>query len=188
VKIKIAMFFHGSNRKDLTRLDPFPSNVLKGKKAVFATPSFYLACCFINDWKDEEISLGYYGDSDTLWLEELRPNALVERFSGAGVVYTVDAKSFHKSEEVGLKDHELVSDTAVDIMEIIPVTNPLLVLQQAGEKKVKIVPFAERTKEEEGFQSLSLQASLSRGKKRQRIDDTSLLEKAMIKRRREQKG
>jgi len=86
---KIAAHYHGSPVADITELEPRPSRVIDGEKAVFASPDRDVAISFAAPWRDEDIQQGSIDGQ--YYMREQYPNAFEKIFGGKkGYVYSVD--------------------------------------------------------------------------------------------------
>ena len=90
--------YHGSPVGGLTQLKPSPSQVLGGKKAVFATHSRAAALSFIGKWDDSVLEHGQHGRK--IYIRERHKGAFDRVFKGqSGTLYHVSRQGFerHKS-------------------------------------------------------------------------------------------
>lgn len=98
--------YHGTQVEGLDSLDPKPSEVLKGKKAVFATPKKDIAVSFLVPWSDEDFTHGEHNGQ--MYMREMKEGNFDNLLSGqSGYIYYLDPANF-KHLPV-LTNYEIVS-------------------------------------------------------------------------------
>jgi len=111
------VLYHGSKHLIQGSLEPRPSRVVDGEAKVFATTDRWLALVFIGGLGDTILGLGFVTSVGTTigYLEEMVPGAL-NHLRIPGYIYTLPSGPFHSDHRLGMKRHELVSDSSVPIL------------------------------------------------------------------------
>lgn len=89
-----AVVYHGSTTGDLKQIEPRPSRVIDGERAVFATDRRDVAICFLVPWRDNDFRQGSHDGQ--LYMHEQVAGNFEKFFQGqAGYIYTLNGKTFH---------------------------------------------------------------------------------------------
>lgn len=120
------ILYHGSP-VELKQLKAYHSDLLGGKKVVYASPFRSLALCFAARWTDDDINLGLLHNQPAI--RELTRNAF-KAFDVAGWLYTVPAKGFQSDDRLG--KFEMYSDKDVQIKDTVFIPNIMAELKQSG--------------------------------------------------------
>ena len=132
---KSKYLYHGSS-KELEVLEPRPSKVIEGEKAVFATNERALAIAFIPKWNDCDFSLGYHGGK--LLMMEMYPGAFGVLKDGKGYLYQVSAEPFVSDKRLGMQKHEFIHKGDVKPLKKENIDN---VFEALKNEKINLVSF-----------------------------------------------
>jgi hypothetical protein len=137
-------YYHGSEKNITgTVLDPRPSRVIDNEKAVFATNTKALALLFIPKWSDNDFELTCYNNH--IYFIENYPNAFDHIFSDkSGYIYQVDKQKFHSDDRLGMKNHEFISDSTVQIQKKEYIPDIVSILKQQTD--IRIIKFDNKMK------------------------------------------
>jgi hypothetical protein len=133
------MLYHGSNVSGLCILKPKPSSILQGIHAIFATPRFALAACFIPKWDDSVLTLEIEQDdtfSTYIVLRECKPNVLHELFNVDGYIYSVPDSGFINDSRLGMPYDELFCKRCVRIVDSQYIPNVIVLLRTFSNVKL----------------------------------------------------
>lgn len=143
--INKTTLYHGSSKLISGKLEPRPSNVIGGKKAVFATINAAFAISFCSDWTDDDIEQGItttklFGTPiQAAYLKEKKKKAFEEFFCNrSGYIYLVNSQGFKSVK--GLTNYEYINDNSVDIVETYFVKD---LYEALKELKIDLVPYGQ---------------------------------------------
>jgi hypothetical protein len=139
---KARVLYHGSPTAIAGDwLEPRPSAVIGGERAVFATDKKYVALAFMAPWRDADLGLGGYGGSD-VFFEENAPGAFAEAFGGkSGWLYTVADEGFGGDPRLGMRNREFIRRTPARILTRTFVPDLAKAIRRAG---MRVIKFEER--------------------------------------------
>ena len=125
-------FYHGSSIDiDGEYLEPRPSRVLDGEKAVFATNNIYISLVFIPQWTDNDFDLTHYNDK--WYLVEQYPGAFSIFENKDGWIYSVDSTNFKSDDRLGMKRTEFISKKKVKIVKRVYIKDVLKILKKKSD-------------------------------------------------------
>ena len=108
------LLYHGSQVEIKDGwLEPRPSRVINGEKAVFATNTKWMAIAFASGLKHTQIDLGIA--SGTPYLMEMCPNAF-DLLKIPGYLYMVSSKGFYGDRRLGMKGAEFINKHRVKVL------------------------------------------------------------------------
>lgn len=133
--------YHGSTTSDIKRLEPSESK-LTSVPVVFAAILDDVAIAMAGGWSDDDFEFGRMGqETDGYFTDyqftEKKPGAFLQFFSQSIFLYLLPSEGFSTIE--GLQDFELVSESPVEPISFLEITQPLTVLKQS--KFIKLVEF-----------------------------------------------
>lgn len=136
-RARCGVLFHGSPHQ-ITRLEPRPSPVIDGEKAVFTTNKRWLALVFSTQARNKDLGFGYKDGRP--FIDEARPGGL-DILRAPGYIHYVPAAGFHDDERLGLKGREFIRKAPVDVAEVEQVPDVLSDLKRFPE--IRIRPYRE---------------------------------------------
>lgn len=109
-------YYHGSSTKS-DILEPHPSRVIDGEKAVFATNEKWLAVFFIAKTSDIDFELGHINGKPYI-LEQYHGayNKLLKGVSG--YLHYVDKNQFEGDKRLGMQNREFISKKLVKVIKV----------------------------------------------------------------------
>jgi hypothetical protein len=128
------ILYHGSSNKHDVLL-PFPSNVINGEKAVFATNKRWLSLCFIPKFNDSDIEIGYVNDIP--YVEELKEGAF-DLLKISGYTHIVSSKGFKKDSRLGMNNVEYIKRGSANVEEIEEIDD---VFSELKKSEVYMIPY-----------------------------------------------
>jgi len=118
--------YHGSPA-ELATIEPRPSHVLGGSKAVFGTPDKDLAISFAAPWTDEDFEQGYIDGEP--YMREQYPGAFDKIYKGkAGYIHSLLAKGFKSDKR--LMRQERINQKPVDVVDVEHIADVLEALKK----------------------------------------------------------
>lgn len=112
--------YHGSSSEIDEYLEPRPSKVIDGEKAVFATDNKSLALVFIPKSTDKELGIGTV--HGVPYVMEEFPGAF-NLLKTPGYIYTVSKNGFLTDKRLGMKNNEFISRNKVKIINKSSIKN-----------------------------------------------------------------
>jgi hypothetical protein len=125
----MSNYYHGSKTKITGYLEPRPSGVIDGEKAVFATNNKALALIYVNKWDENNIELGAINNN--LFCREKAPGAF-NVLKGGGYIYELQPSYFSTDKRLGMKAHEFISKKKVPILKTTVVKNALSMMRKSS--------------------------------------------------------
>lgn len=125
--------YHGSKYEIQGQLEPRPSGVIDGEKAVFATNERWLALVFIPKHTDADLSIGFA--QGIPYIMEMYDGAF-DKLRDSGYIYKVSSDGFRSDPRLGMRHHEFINDDAVDIIESEHIGDVLAELKKTDVKFV----------------------------------------------------
>ena len=139
--------YHGSPKKNIKTLKPYPSEVMDGEEVVFAGDLWVAVSC-IRFWNDTDITQGTHSFShsvvshfnkvnlfakhgkqgDRPYLEERYKGAFSHVFNGGGYVYKLSSKTFSRDKRIG--NYEYISREPVSTISAEYIADPLKKLKE----------------------------------------------------------
>lgn len=126
--------YHGSNLLIEKFLKPFPSKVINGEEAVFASPYKEFVLAFMGKkWSDKDIELGSY--KFKTYIIEKKPGMFKKIYSNQkGYLYEVSKTGFKDDKRLGMQGFEKIKKTKTKIKKMSKIDDVLKEL-----KKSKII-------------------------------------------------